>query len=137
MSKQTANDRRCPCHSRKKYRRCCGPYHAGKPAPTPVALMRSRFAAYAMGDADYVMATTDPSGPHYESDADQWKASIVAFCQGTRFASLRIVDWSEVDGRGFVHFEAGLFRGQTDVSFAERSRFVQVQGRWLYTDALG
>ena len=53
---------RCPCHSRKRLRRCCGPLLAGRAAATPTALMRSRFAAYALGRTDYILATTHPDG---------------------------------------------------------------------------
>src|SRR5437867_3549203 len=44
---------KCPCHSGKKYSECCEPYHQGLPAPTPLALMRSRYAAYALQNAEY------------------------------------------------------------------------------------
>src|SRR5687768_7898557 len=47
----------CPCDSGLGYGECCGPLHAGAPAPTALALMRSRYSAYAGGDADYLRAT--------------------------------------------------------------------------------
>lgn len=37
---------------------CCGRYHAGALAPTPEALLRARFSAYAMQNVDYLVATT-------------------------------------------------------------------------------
>ena len=47
----------CPCNSGKDYRVCCGLYHEGEVAPTPTALMRSRYSAFALENADYLLAT--------------------------------------------------------------------------------
>ncbi len=57
----------CPCRSSeassKTYGECCGPWHQGlqeRPqrfAPTPEALMRSRYSAYALHLSDYLLAT--------------------------------------------------------------------------------
>lgn len=124
--------RRCPCHSRKQYRRCCAPLHQGRPAASPTALMRSRYAAYSLGLADYVIDTTDPEGPQWNQDRAAWQASIAAFHQGSRFTDLRILS----SGEDSVHFRAGLEQQGQDVSFEEHSRFVQRDGRWLYHGAL-
>jgi len=55
----------CPCDSGKTYADCCGPWHAGLVqgvhAPTPEALMRSRYSAYGLGLIDYLLATWHPS----------------------------------------------------------------------------
>ncbi|MDR3660035.1 MAG: SEC-C metal-binding domain-containing protein, partial [Mycobacterium sp.] len=46
------NNQPCRCDSALDYAACCGPLHRGeRPAATAVALMRSRFAAFAFGDA--------------------------------------------------------------------------------------
>lgn len=39
----------CPCRGAADalpYTACCGRYHAGQPAPTAEALMRSRYSAF-------------------------------------------------------------------------------------------
>ena len=54
--------------------------------------MRSRFAAYALGHTDYIMATTDPSGPQFQADAVAWVADIERFSTRTRFRGLTILD---------------------------------------------
>ena len=41
----------CPCGLGDDYESCCGRFHAGAPAPTAEALMRSRYSAFAVGDA--------------------------------------------------------------------------------------
>ena len=50
----------CPCQSGRPYDQCCGPCHRGEPAPTPEALMRARYSAYALGDAAYVQSSWHP-----------------------------------------------------------------------------
>lgn len=124
---------RCRCHSRRKARRCCEPFHRGTPAPTPAALMRSRFSAYALGLVDYVIATTDPDGPQWMADEAAWRSQIAAFGRGTRFRGLVIEDAPPPTAdEGFVTFRAVLERDGVDVSFTERSRFTHRNGRWHY-----
>lgn len=95
--------------------------------------MRSRYAAYALGDVDYIIATTDPEGPQFQADRAAWARSIVDFSRATRFEKLEIRAASPVaDERGDVEFLARLSRGGEDVSFVERSLFVRRDGRWLY-----
>lgn len=81
------DDARCPCLSGDTYGSCCGRYHAGlRPgpdgaapgphAPTAEALMRSRYSAFAVGDADYLRATWHPSTRPADLDLDddvEWR----------------------------------------------------------------
>ena len=124
--------RKCPCRSGRRYAKCCERFHGGVAAPTPEKLMRSRYAAYAMGLVDYVMATTHPGGQHWQPDRDSWAAGIQSFCEGTRFRALTIVDAGEDGQHGWVEFVARLEQGGRDASFRERSTFERVEGRWLY-----
>ena len=128
-------DRRCPCRSGKRYKRCCRTLHQGRAAPTPLALMRSRYAAYALGDSAYIMATTHPDGPHFVADTAAWTAQLDAFSAATRFKGLRILECvggEADDAEGWVTFRAELTQGGQDASFTERSRFEKVDGRWAY-----
>ncbi|HGW8343619.1 TPA: YchJ family metal-binding protein, partial [Escherichia coli] len=48
----------CPCGSAVEYSLCCHPYVSGeKVAPDPEHLMRSRYCAFVMQDADYLIKT--------------------------------------------------------------------------------
>ena len=55
----------CPCGSDALYTACCGLWHVGLDsgvhAPTPEALMRSRYSAYVVGHIHYLLATWHPS----------------------------------------------------------------------------
>ncbi len=119
----------CPCGSGRKAKGCCLRLLEGTPAPTPESLMRSRFVAYAAGDAAYILRTTHPDSPHLESDLAAWTASILQFSR-TEFRALEILEASG----STVSFRATLFRDGVDVSFTERSRFAQVAGAWMYLD---
>jgi SEC-C motif-containing protein len=118
----------CPCSSGLPYARCCRPYHAGEAAPTPQALMRSRYSAYALNKPDYVMATTHPDSPHWQADRAAWRADLQAFSSSVTFVGLKIL-LAEGDT---VKFRAVLMQGGRDVSFTEHSIFRQHNGRWLY-----
>lgn len=94
--------------------------------------MRSRYSAYAVGAVEYLIATTDPSGPQWRPDRAVWADEIAQFCRRTRFEKLTIRQASSHEDHGEVRFFARLSRDGEDVSFGEHSRFSQVDGRWLY-----
>lgn len=122
----------CVCQSGAKFKRCCRPLHRGAAAPSPEALMRSRYAAYALGEVDYVIATTDSSGPQFQPDTTRWRAEVEAFCRGTEFVGLRVLEAGEEGDEGHVSFVASLRQAGQDASLRERSRFRRKGGRWLY-----
>jgi SEC-C motif-containing protein len=123
---------KCPCHSGKLYTECCAPYHEGAIPPTPLALMRSRYSAYALANVPYIIATTHPNHPDAALPAVQRKQQIKNFCRNTQFKGLEILD-SE---GSTVTFRAVLIQQGRDASFTEKSDFSQVNGRWLYLRAI-
>ena len=50
----------CPCGSGTPYAACCGRLHRGAAAETAEQLMRSRYAAFAVGDEAYLFRTWHP-----------------------------------------------------------------------------
>ncbi|WP_305091400.1 YchJ family protein [Prescottella sp. R16] len=125
-----ADDARCPCQSGDTYGNCCGRYHSGAAtAPTAEALMRSRYAAFARGDADYLRRTWHPSTRPDTLDLDpeqHWlRLDVLATTGGGPF-----------DTTGTVDFEAFYRYGRVRESLREHSRFVRENGQWLYVDAL-
>ena len=122
----------CPCGMGRKYKRCCAVFHRGRPARSPEELMRSRFSAYAAGLAEYIIKTTDPTGPMWQLDKAEWTSEIVSFAALTRFEGVLIFEHGSEGDEGFVRFRAELRQGDRDASFEETSRFNRVDGRWLY-----
>jgi SEC-C motif-containing protein len=116
----------CPCGSGDTYALCCGRFHSGEAgAATAQLLMRSRFSAFAVGDAGYLSDTWDPSGRPASIDLDH----------ATRWTQLEILDTvrgGPFDADGVVEFKAHYRIGKSRGVRHERSRFVKKSGRWLY-----
>lgn len=114
------------------YSACCQPYiEGGLAAPSAEHLMRSRYTAYAMGDADYLLSTWHVSTR---------PAELVLDAPGTPHA----VKWLGLT----VHSATQLSDTQAQVMFTaryreagrahrmkEHSQFVLEGGRWFYVDA--
>ena len=123
----------CTCGLGHEYTQCCGRYHAGVlhlQAPTPEALMRSRYSAYALGMREYVL--------------DTWHAStrpvrMERFDSGMKWLGLTVKRaWTASPDEGFVEFvvrSKGPGGGSAQ-RLEELSRFVRVDGRWQYVDAV-
>lgn len=123
----------CRCYSQLSYEECCKPYHLGKSLPeNALKLMRSRYSAYALGLADYIIETTHPANPSYSENKDLWRISIAHFCSVTDFCGLDILAFLDGPHEAFVTFFAHLKQNSQDISFQEKSRFLKVKNRWLY-----
>lgn len=126
-----ADDARCPCLSGETYGECCGRFHAGLAAgpfaPTAEALMRSRYSAFAAGDADYLLATwhprTRPDGLDLD-DGVTWN----------RLDVLRTEGGGPFDQAGVVEFVAHHRSALGRERLHEVSRFEREGGRWYYVD---
>lgn len=125
----------CPCGSGLPYPSCCGKYHSGALPDKAEALMRSRYSAYAKGLVEYIIETTDPSGPHFTEDLAAWRASILDFCRSTTFEKLEVIDQNQGLERATVSFVATLRQGGELSYLTEKSVFFRRQGRWLYHSA--
>ncbi|GAB4231722.1 MAG: YchJ family protein [Chlamydiales bacterium] len=126
----------CPCCSGKTYRNCCESYHKGCNPPDALALMRSRYSAYALNLPDYIIATTHPSNEHYCSEQEHWKNTISQFSIHTNFEKLEVQSFIRGDSVAFVTFTARLKQNLRDASFTEKSRFEIHDGKWLYHSAV-
>ena len=124
----------CPCSSGKTYQKCCAIYHEGKEPETVVALMRSRYSAYALNNVDYIVRTTHPRHPAVSENLNLWKEEILKFSLNTDFEGLEILDSKELPDRATVVFIARLNQEGEDATFTERSFFAKVDGKWLYVN---
>ncbi len=90
--------------------------------------MRSRFSAFAIGDAQYLLDSwhprTRPQELVLDSEQRWYRLDIIATHAGARD-----------DVSGTVEFEAFYRRGQDASSQHEISRFVRQKNRWYYVDA--
>ncbi|RTR06343.1 YchJ family protein [Halomonas nitroreducens] len=114
----------CPCGSGRPLAACCGRYHDGEPAPTPEALMRSRYSAFALGLADYLLS----------SWASETRPASLPDDGPTQWVRLEILEHGESGDEGTVHFRATFREGRRWGVLEEHSRFRREAGRWFYVD---
>src|ERR1700744_3558708 len=115
----------CPCGLGDGYDSCCGRLHAGAAALTAESLMRSRYSAFAVGDAGYLLRTWHPAARPPTLTLDPqigW----------TRLAGLETEGGGLFDATGTVRFRAVYTRDGRRAVLAENSRFVRADGRWSY-----
>jgi len=122
----------CPCGRPQDYAACCGPYHAGQPAPDAEALMRSRYSAYVRHLPDYLLASWHASTRPETLSLDEPAG------QRTQWLGLTVHDHTVQDAdHAQVRFTARYrIGGGSAVRMQEHSRFVREDGRWLYLDAM-
>jgi len=116
----------CPCGWGEPYATCCRPLHRQEgEAATAEALMRSRYSAFAVGDAEHLRRTwhpsTRPEGLDLEDDVRWLHLAVLDVERGGPF-----------DDEGVVEFEAVARAGGRRHAQHERSAFVREGGRWLY-----
>ncbi len=121
---------RCPCRKKSEstvYADCCQPYHRGLRAPaTAVALMRSRYTAFALRDAPYLAATWHPAT----------RPANIEFEPAQVWTLLQVLTASEVGDRATVAFNARSRIGGRNHVLHEVSRFVREAGSWLYVEGV-
>lgn len=125
----------CPCGSQKKYKKCCKPFHDNITLPkTALELMKSRYCAYALEKSEYIILTTHKDNVDFQSDIKSWNNDILDFCKNTKFEKLEILEFIDSIEESFVTFKATLLQHNKDASFCEKSRFLKIDGKWLYVD---
>ncbi|MEV7399858.1 YchJ family metal-binding protein [Streptomyces sp. NPDC091267] len=119
----------CPCGLPATYAECCGRLHAGAAAPTCEALMRSRYAAFVVRDAAYLLRTWHPDH----------RPGVLDLDPGQRWQGLEILETTEGSAfhtTGTVTFRAHFTDGGRADSLHEKSRFVRYEGAWVYESAV-
>jgi len=94
--------------------------------------MKSRYSAYVANNQDYIISTTHRDNAEYTTDIQGWKDSINNFSKYSDFRKLEILDFIDGQEVSYVTFKATIFQGAIDSSFVEKSKFLKVDGRWLY-----
>lgn len=125
----------CPCGSGESYDQCCGKYHSGKAfVETAEELMRSRYSAYVMQCAEYIVDTTHP-----QKRKPRLKDDIISSWDTIQWVRLEIIKTSQgsvEDKTGKVEFKAFYKTGEAEFVLYELSRFKRHGGRWVYFDGV-
>jgi SEC-C motif-containing protein len=117
----------CPCGSGRQLEDCCGPIIAGLPAPSPEALMRSRYSAFVLGHIDHIDRTNAP-----EIRDDFNRAEAERTTTEVQWHGLDVMHASEHGDSGSVEFSISFHRQGQELTQHEVSSFRRVQGQWLY-----
>ncbi|KGN36107.1 hypothetical protein N803_09415 [Knoellia subterranea KCTC 19937] len=90
--------------------------------------MRSRYTAYAVGEADHVFRTWHPAA----------RPDVIELDPAIEWLGLDVVDVAGDDTEGVVEFAAHWRSGEgvtrQSGAIRERSTFVRRAGRWFYRD---
>ena len=119
---------KCPCGSGQPFERCCGRLIEGSvKAATPLALMCSRYSAYATGAGTYLVETTTLEN-RYEGDAEL----IGEEAQKSDWIKLEIIDEASEGDTGMVEFKAYYRENGKIGVHHEKSLFLKEEGEWRY-----
>ena len=120
------------------YSDCCQPYHDavdkedGLMSKSAERLMRSRYSAFVLHKAGYIVKTTVPT-----QQALLDIKSIESWARETNWAGLEIISHTAKLGKRHAQVEFKAFYIKSDGQQAahhELSSFVEVNGRWYFLD---
>lgn len=126
--------RLCPCDSGIEYSLCCQPYLKASQHPAqPVQLMRSRYTAFVLHNADYLVSSWHPTR-HYQGLVSELSEGFGS----TEWLGLTIFEQSpgKEDNEAYVGFVARFKENGHLKAIIERSRFLKENDRWYYVDGI-
>ncbi|MEQ3691281.1 MAG: YchJ family metal-binding protein [Flavobacterium sp.] len=117
----------CYCCSDKPFESCCKPFIEGIQFPEkPEELMRSRYSAYVIQNANYLMATTHVSQRKYYSVSE-----ILQWSKSNTWIKLEVITAHE----NRVEFKAYYLDEKLEAQVHhEHSTFKQENEKWFYVD---
>ncbi|MHC0447147.1 YchJ family protein [Flavobacterium sp. 3-218] len=120
-------NKKCFCDTGFPFDECCKLYLGGKQkASSALALMRSRYSAYATHNADYLMETTYISERKYYS-----KPEILKWAVSNKWQQLEILSFTENTVEFKAYFLDSANKPQVHYEF---STFKFENGAWYYVD---
>ena len=124
----THNPELCPCESGLVYAGCCRELHSGRVlAHSALQLMRSRYSAFTLGNADYLVKSWHPDT----------RPASVTIDESQRWIGLKIKTVSHRgtgEDEGSVEFVARYKVQGKAYRVQENSRFRRLDGQWYYLD---
>ena len=117
----------CYCGNSISFQDCCEPYIKGiKNATTAEVLMRSRYSAFAVGAADYLVNTTHISKRRFHNKRD-----ILAWSQSNKWLKLEVLASTETTVTFKAYYLDENLKAQIHY---EHSTFKLEDGKWFYVD---
>jgi len=120
-------DINCHCKSGKVFSACCEPFLLKHKVPAiPEELMRSRYTAYVLQEADYLIRTTHSSQRKYYS-----KKEILNWSKANTWLKLEVINAKE----DIVEFKAYYLDEKLQAQVHhEKSTFKLENDIWYYLD---
>ena len=122
----------CYCDSELSFATCCEPHLKGRAAPTPVALMRSRYCAFVLADMDYLAKSMrPPASVNFDVESTkEWTQSV-------QWQGLKVLEHGlrMGDQQGMVEFVAHYMEHGKAAVMHERSIFKRHKSRWYYVSS--
>lgn len=126
-------DALCPCGSNQHFENCCAPLLSGEIlARSAEQLMRSRYTAFALGAAEYLVSTLAP-----ERRAPNERRMLQRELGQTQWLKLEILATEAglaCDSKGVVEFNAYFIQPSGAGCLHERSNFRKEGEKWFYVD---
>ncbi|OXA78612.1 YchJ family protein [Flavobacterium frigidimaris] len=120
-------NKKCFCDTGQLFDDCCGLYLINnQKAATAVALMRSRYSAYATHNAEYLLETT-----HVSEKKNYSKSEILKWATSNKWQKLEILSFTENKVEFKAYFLDSNSQRQTHYEF---STFKFENGAWYYVD---
>jgi SEC-C motif-containing protein len=117
---------KCYCKSGLDFSLCCQPILRVDTVPSsPLALMRSRYSAYCLGDVNYLQATT-----HDHTWSDEELKFIQDWADNSHWQHLDIVSYTQ----DTVEFKAYYIYKNKQHLHHEKSTFKKVNDMYKYVD---
>lgn len=117
----------CYCGSEKLFENCCKPYIEGiKFSNSPEELMRSRYVAYVIHNADYLVNTT-----HFSQRKHYSKKDILEWSKSNNWLKREVL---KAEGE-IVEFKAYFVDENLKAQIHhEKSTFKKEKDQWFYVD---
>lgn len=124
----------CPCGSGIEYNLCCQPYLDANQKPQhAVQLMRSRYTAFVLQNAAYLVASWHPTRryPELESELSEGFGR-------TKWLGLTVFEQGQgkEENEAYVSFVARFQENDHLAAIIERSRFLKENDQWYYVDGI-
>ena len=125
----------CPCGSGLSYPDCCEPIISGKKvAETAQQLMRSRYTAFTLANADYLMRSHS-----VKTRPIKERKSIEKWAKSVTWMGLTIIQTQAGDASdevGYVEFKALYLENGKPQQIHEKSLFRRENGKWVYVSGV-
>jgi len=120
----------CPCGSKEPFKNCCQPFIQKTSNPiTAEQLMRSRYSAYTIKDAQYIFDTYANKSQKEQSITD-----IKVWANEVNWLRLDVLEGNSTAHPDQVTFVALYLVENKLYSMSETSRFIIENEQWRYLD---